>query len=164
VKRTWVGVSVIVVAAALTGPAGADPLVNGGFETGDFTGWTLTNGYAPSVEPFHQGYSLPYYPMEGTYFAVLKLTLMQIDGLSQYVDLQAGDTLTGWVAADAAHTSFYRVSMDGRSYEAIPFQNAIWDFGTLPISAPWQSWSWTAPAAGTYRVYCYVRRFTVLCG
>ena len=46
-------VAAVVLAAAMSGPATANLLVNGGFEAGDFTGWNLSgNTFFSDVECF----------------------------------------------------------------------------------------------------------------
>jgi hypothetical protein len=41
--------SAAAIAFAFSGSAKADLIVNGGFETGDFTGWTISGGYPHSI-------------------------------------------------------------------------------------------------------------------
>ncbi len=98
-------VCVMSLAFGLSGIAGANSITNGGFETGDFTGWTTSvpgSGVAmvqESTASFNAiDNILPddYSPTEGDYFAELiaKATLKQ-SGLSW----NAGDTIRGVQAA-----------------------------------------------------------------
>ncbi len=93
--------------------AKADLLVNGGFETGDFTGWTVS-GDATSVET--AGYD-GFTPHSGTYFAALGDTssTFPYGTLSQTVADTAGQTLTltYWLASDGALPNFINVTWDG---------------------------------------------------
>ncbi len=54
-------------------PALADLITNGGFETGDFTGWTVTNtdGQPDNVVTFQNYAGQNMNPYQGTYFALL---------------------------------------------------------------------------------------------
>jgi hypothetical protein len=72
--RNSISIAVAAMAALLAGGARAELIVNGGFETGDFTGWTVVD---PSgftlVEPTFTSPTngLTYTPHSGTYFAAL---------------------------------------------------------------------------------------------
>lgn len=63
-RSIWTCVTAIVLTAALAGSASAELVVNGGFETGDFTGWTQFDntgatgvaGTFDSVSPFQGSY------------------------------------------------------------------------------------------------------------
>lgn len=62
------------VATLLAGGARADQIVNGGFETGDFTGWTVVDpsGFTIVTATFTSPTNgLTYTPNSGTYFAAL---------------------------------------------------------------------------------------------
>jgi len=64
--------SVVTLFALLVGasaPARADIVVNGGFETGDFSGWTLND---PSLGTFVSSAFGGYVPNSGQYFAALE--------------------------------------------------------------------------------------------
>lgn len=66
-----------------TSRASADLIVNGGFETGDFTGWSVT---AENVDNFVTSN----YPYAGSYSADLGSTVTNFGSLSQFVNTQAG--------------------------------------------------------------------------
>ncbi|MCW2339059.1 hypothetical protein M2337_003292 [Sphingobium sp. B2D3A] len=91
------------VALALTGPAMAANLVtNGGFESGSFSGWSLSNvggGTAPVVIAYGQGSgyptgaygeSIPAPAGGGTYGAYFSSDTANPDSLSQSVNVVAG--------------------------------------------------------------------------
>ena len=90
-----------VLFAALVGlgwPAGASAgVVNGGFETGDFTGWTLTNNIGPNGVDSGS-------PHSGTYEAFFgQATADGLVSLSQDVATTPGAsyTFSFWVMAEA---------------------------------------------------------------
>lgn len=61
---------VLMAIFTFVGTASASPLVNGGFETGDFTGWsTNTGGGIVSVVASDNEYGIPTFPTEGQYMA-----------------------------------------------------------------------------------------------
>lgn len=73
--KTRCSINALLVVVALMAPAKADLIVNGGFETGDATGWTTANveaiwsGVTPFVTtPHNLGFI---HPHSGTYYASL---------------------------------------------------------------------------------------------
>ena len=77
-----------ILMVGMVGLANAVPLTitNGGFETGDFTGWTFTGTGARNVTTSDSGYNAT----EGNYFANLYATTLMAQGVSW----AAGDTLS----------------------------------------------------------------------
>jgi len=107
--------SLVVAAAALmigsAGVAHANLIVNGGFETGDFTGWTLSGNTNAIVEPAgFDGYS----PHSGTFFAALG-TVGSVGSLSQTFPDTASATYTIslFFASDGATPNEFDVEWDG---------------------------------------------------
>jgi hypothetical protein len=113
--------------ALLLGSAGgvrADLVVNGGFETGDFTGWTTTgdytfNGVASS------GYAFG--AQSGTYFAFLG-NFSPDDTLSQTLATTAGQTyqLSFYLAGDGATPNDFSATVGNTtvfSQTNIPYQD-----------------------------------------
>ncbi len=97
-KLRFAGMAVL---ALLMGSASAhaDLVTNGGFETGDFTGWTLTNDTNSFV--FSSDPGTTYVPHSGNFEALLGA--FGTDGtLSQTISDMAGKTLvlTYWLASD----------------------------------------------------------------
>jgi PEP-CTERM motif len=66
--RTLLATAAAAILVAGGAHAAANLIVNGGFETGDFTGWTAVD---PSGETFVSVAFGPYVPNSGTYFAAL---------------------------------------------------------------------------------------------
>jgi hypothetical protein len=105
IRSRMLGLAVAaIVTFAAANPAQA-AFVNGGFETGDFTGWTTSSGTLANVVTTAPGFSVPdWNPTEGTYFAYLQAgggtgvyTL-----LSQTFAALAGDVLSFDIFFDAA--------------------------------------------------------------
>jgi len=90
--------------------ARADYIVNGGFETGDFTGWTVAAGSTfVTTSPF-DGYS----PHSGTYFAALG-NQFNNGSLSQTIADTPGQNLTlnYFLAADGGTPSYFEADWNG---------------------------------------------------
>ena len=153
-------------------PSASSTLINGGFEAGDFTGWSqnVPTGGEAGVATGHSGSSgTIYLPVEGQYFALLKT-----DGpdnyttISQSIDLLAGDVLTGWAAFDYSDYSPYNdnayvhIVDDTGTVVATP-----WDeYGTDHESywdGPWTFWNFTPPQAGNYQIEFGVANNLVSC-
>jgi hypothetical protein len=90
----------------------ADELINGGFETGDFTGWTPSTGSFLLVAQADTANNTPatgaengYYVFDGLYAAQLGTTSLQT--LSQQFSVDSGElyTLLFWLNGDGAHNS-----------------------------------------------------------
>ena len=92
------GILAAAVAAIATGTASAG-IVNGSFETGDFTGWTTNPGYLASVTTSytHPSTSSSYSATDGNSFALLSAGngAGVYTMLSQSFSAAAGDTICG---------------------------------------------------------------------
>jgi hypothetical protein len=107
--KKFIGVMAIALAGAVASPASADLIVNGGFETGDFTGWTVAAGAT-----FVTGCGFDTGCHSGNYFAALGS--VGADGtLSQTFLDTAGQTLvlTYWLASDGGTPSDFSVDWNG---------------------------------------------------
>jgi|SRR5271157_166187 len=141
----------------LSGPAHAD-LINGGFETGDFTGWTVLLPPAfPPADGYQRWLNQPegqanvvssqrvydyntfptYFPVDGQYFAEISSALYPalaggpvITSLSQEIYLRKGDYLSGSAAFDN-HNWYY-----GGDEAWV----GIYEDGT-EIATPWYAYS-----------------------
>lgn len=153
-----VHVGACCAALLLTAPVARAAVINGGFETGDFTGWTqVVNGGAQSVVTTHDGVNFTTYaPIEGTYFAVLTAgDADQLVRLEQQLAMAAGDVLSGW--AFFSSSEFGDVANDFATVDVLDAAGALVaqpyrvEAVTVGLSdEPWTFWSFTAPAAQTY--------------
>jgi len=154
----------IVIVAMLTGTSLAD-MVNGGFETGDFTGWTtfVPPDASATVETSHGevgGQPPPSWtPTEGIYFALLKT-----DGpgnlctLSQSFGAQAGEVLGFDYFFDWGDYHDYDDQSYGRLYDssgALVNEFFHWGAGGTLMgdnysNVGWSPQSYTFTTGGTY--------------
>ncbi|RLC36509.1 hypothetical protein DRH29_04410 [candidate division Kazan bacterium] len=148
-------------------------LTNGGFENGNFAGWEVLYPELAEVATSYQSYTgsedndcgtlgSVYEPKEGDYFAVLHAGAGEgvYTLIRQTVNLHAGQKLAGWAAFDAKDYLPYdddsAVVIVSGGPLATPWQKAVHDVGNCG-ETPWQYWSWTAPADGTYTLELKVR-------
>lgn len=139
--------------------AKAYAIANAGFETGDFTGWTLTNigSVVTSWTGDDPTNPTTYTPPEGNYFAVLNAGAGEgvYSTLGQQLSLTAGEVLSGAAAFDYRDydpfndAAYVNILDSAGNIIATPWaDNGLanpdwWD-------GPWTNWSWTAPSAGNY--------------
>jgi hypothetical protein len=135
-------------------------LVNGSFETGDFTGWTVGNAGLSSVVTTTNAFNgTPYNPVDGNYFARLDAgggagvyTLV-----SQGFSLTAGNSISGYAAFLAFDylpfndNAFVRILDSSNNIVATPWSASVATVGDFG-NTPWQSWNWTALTSGSYFV------------
>lgn len=135
-------------------------LINSGFETGDFSGWTsyVPSGAGAWVVTSHTGdKGTTYLPPEDNYFALLKT-----DGpgsyttLSQTFNILSGAGIDGYAAFDARDYMPYNDNAWVKIYQgatliATPWYDSVSELGNY-ADGPWTYWSWNAPANGTYTV------------
>jgi PEP-CTERM putative exosortase interaction domain len=153
-KKILVFLCAVMMVLGVAGMAQATPLTNGGFETGDMTGWAGSG----DVVSIHSGNSVSYGPQEGDYF--LRILAGSADvwqTATQTVALEAGDVLEGWAAFDwRDHIPFVdgarvRILNDLGVVEATPYYKQGQQ-GENYADYPWTAWSWAAQAAGSYTV------------
>jgi hypothetical protein len=157
-RKTFLFLVSLLLVLGFAGVASAG-LVNPGFETGNFTGWTVNDSTLTGVvtgATTYQGY--PIAPKAGTYFASAKAGL-GVDvptTISQTVSLAAGETVQGW-AKYAAHDYY---PFNDYAYVSVNGSN-VWYADTASVGdygfTDWDLWSFTAPVAGSYTfVYAVV--------
>lgn len=119
------------VAMAPTAGSAANLLVNGSFEAGDFTGWTVndpSNSTLVYVGPFGTISGAAdgnYYVASGSVGLDATLSQTFSDSVGQkYV-------VTGWVASDGGSPSNYSVGIDGKTFA---FANPAAEIGWTEIS------------------------------
>ena len=106
--------SVLIAAAAMVlgsaGIAQADLITNGGFETGNFTGWTVVAGSTNVEGPGYDGFN----PHSGNFFAALG-NVGGLGTVSQIVADTAGQTLVlnYFLAPDGGTPSYFQVDWNG---------------------------------------------------
>jgi PKD repeat protein len=122
-------------------------VLNGGFETGDFTGWTFsgdTNG--PFVATFIYGNGSVVAPHSGNYMAILVTTNGLLGYLSQTLATTAGAaySLSLWLySPDGLTPNEFLVSWNG---------NTLFDDKNIPISSGWINPQFSVSATGTNTV------------
>lgn len=157
-KKVLILVIALLTSGLITSEAEA-VFINGGFETGDFTGWTLTTPPGASANvanSFTGDQGTIYNPVEGSYLAWLKT-----DGpgsyttLTQNFNIFSGWWIEGWAAFDARDYLPYNdnaaVNIYGGSGSllATPWYSDVAAVGNYG-DGPWTYWSWIPPASGTY--------------
>jgi hypothetical protein len=159
--------AVLAVDAA---PAHAGPITNGSFETGDFSGWTLSDPAfgairteAPLEGPGQFGD--PYTARDGAFFA--RLTAGHAAGmysvLSSWFSAAAGDVLSFWVYFDAYDYMPYNdrgfaALQRGDGFESVLFESdveRVGDFG----QTPWTYVEYQFAASGLYQLQFGVNNF-----
>ena len=165
--------------------ASAVPL-NNGFETGDFTGWTVTipTGVSQYIGPTPAGsagvYSSwgPYTGMataltahDGNYFAAIGSDDYGFFTAPQSYDinarmtfsLHAGDVVSGWAAFyngdyEAQDMAHVGIFDSGNNQLSTPW---LWVSGgdTYRTLTPWQAWQWQAPTDGNFTIELGVTTF-----
>jgi hypothetical protein len=152
------GVLAALALIVTTANAAVPTLVNGGFESGNLTGWTIaTNLGSAKVVSSHLGdLGTLYAPVEGNWFAELKAGLQYSNQMvMESIPLNVGDMLTGYAAFDYvdAHPyndfAFVRIFNSSGAQVAQPW---VGQGANVPNNwdGPWTPWSWTAPVTGTY--------------
>jgi hypothetical protein len=156
-KKTLIIISAVSFVFGLVGVAGAG-LVNGGFETGDLTGWSDEAVVVTTATIDGRIFT----PAEGKYFAMLDIKYQNFytqkgGSISQIFSIGAGQVISGSILNygvlpyggetdvsifNESHTS--KTSLISKNYNA-----------TNLLSGGWDTWSWTAPYSGTFDLRIY---------
>ncbi|MGM0653229.1 MAG: hypothetical protein ACQES4_10690 [Bacillota bacterium] len=162
----------VVTSVTVTGadeieiPTLEEVIINGSFETGDFTGWSLTGPVEKHlvVSSYTSYEGTIYEPVEGSFFAVLTsggLGEGVYNIISQEITISAGDYITGYAAFD---TTDYMPFNDDAAIVIINSmgeEETIWEESVSSVGdfgeTPWTFWSWTAPEDGVYTLELRVR-------
>jgi MYXO-CTERM domain-containing protein len=109
-KSKWFALVAVCGLLCTAGSARADYIVNGGFETGDFTGWTV-NANSTAVESSFAGYL----PNSGSFFAALGNVGLPLGTLSQTFTDTPGQTLiiSMYLASNGTTPNEFKVIFDG---------------------------------------------------
>jgi hypothetical protein len=148
-SKTLLAGAAIALATALGATQAS--ATNNGFETGDLTGWTLSGGGGAAT-----AYGA-FTPAEGKYLGFVEAGCgAGVDCvLSQTFSLSAGEKLTGDVGFQAndylPFNDFASLQVNGTPIFSSDVA-AVGDFG----NTGWQSFSFTAPSAGSYTLSLHV--------
>lgn len=141
----------------------ASSITNGGFETGDLSGWDtfipaggsiIATDDPLSVEQFSMG------PIEGNYFALIRSNSIAnyYTALSQPFYASAGSMICGWAffKTNDSYLGIYNdtglvVTKTGSAADNILFQESAASVGDYGIT-PWIYWEYYFPASGTYTI------------
>lgn len=190
VKKSWLHRS--VAALALAGvfaavPAGAAIVVNGGFETGDFTGWTLTGDtsysfvlaeapvpqsgtYGASFGPFDTlgGISQSLATIAGTTYVLDFWLQAESDALgasapNSFLAQWNGTTVTSLVNSPAfayQHLIFDVTATSATTLLSFTFNNnpAFWDLDNVRVTAVPEPETWALMVLGLAAVAARRRR------
>jgi hypothetical protein len=161
----------LVVVASGNSALAASSLVNGNFETGDLTGWSVTSGgdaYAWLQPSVVTGYDHCYpgpgegcwgletiSPQEGSYFAVVPVAnSSEVTSISQPFEATSGDKVSGWAFFDESGQTLYDPSTGANDTKgqvviksasgttlATPFEQST--SGTGFGATGWMYWEYT---------------------
>lgn len=137
-------------------------LINGGFETGNFTGWAVSGGGSAGVHSSFLGTHPPEYgPKEGSRFAKIKSGNTNAEYLSQGFSILSGMSVDGWAAFSTPDTyvdnqeiyrnDYARVDIldSSGAIIATPWHLDVHEVGSV-TDTPWEQWSWTATISDSY--------------
>jgi len=152
----------LVLVASGNSAVAASSLVNGNFETGDLTGWTVdttASGGAASAVASQDYYrycedgtcSEPYYtsyPQEGSYFALLIPggNMSEATRISQPFEASNGDKVSGWAFfksenyAPPGEKGQVVITSDSGSTVATPFEQSV---SSGSYHGTWKYWEYT---------------------
>ncbi|MEI6069807.1 MAG: VPLPA-CTERM sorting domain-containing protein [Methylococcaceae bacterium] len=129
-------------------------IVNGGFESGDLSGWTITSSCAYWDCTGHLDFGITagggYFasPAEGSYFLNMNNGVTwPTQQVSQTVSLAQGETLSGYAGVSGKDPYVIIQPLATISISSDP---VLWSKSGNPSAFAWEPWSWTAPVNGNY--------------
>lgn len=127
----------LAAGVAVTPARAANLLTNPGFETGDFSGWTVSDSSGFTLVSSADGI---YVPHSGTFLAYLG-AVSTIGTVSQTFSDIAGQsyTFSYWMASDGNTPNFFSASFDGTTLFS----------GTNLASSPYTLYSFTVTGTGS---------------
>jgi hypothetical protein len=114
-RRLSITAADLAVCLGFASQASANLLVNGSFETGDFTGWTVNAGATVVQQSGGLG---GYSAEDGNYYAALGNVGLPLGTVSQSFTTTAGDsyTLTYYLASNGTTPNEFRTDINGTTY------------------------------------------------
>jgi hypothetical protein len=150
-RKYFLGIGAAILSAILAGHASAGNLiVNGGFETGDLTGWTMTGNYVAGDDGvvMQDGSVNPIFPHSGSY--LVNFSNYASDGaagITQDVATSPGQsyTLSYWFTTNAdgspANPNEFQVTWDG---------SVLIDMTNFPsLQKVWTNYTFTVTGTGS---------------
>lgn len=149
-------------ALALTFASGANAgIVNGGFESGDFTGWTQdlsSGGFQGVVGQHTSNYGATYNPIGGSSFALFGAGQQNnLSNISQAFSLHEGYSVSGWAFFDAQdyipYNDIAKVEIRDSSgaLVATPYYASVSSVGDWGDGA-WTYWSYIAEETDVFTI------------
>lgn len=118
-------------------------IVNLGFETGNYNGWTIAgSGNATVVGSYLDGNRYQYSPPDGLYFLKLDSPSGSISAYQNF-SANSGDKISGWAGLYTGTSGGLSLTLMISGY-AYPLLTLTSD------TTGWVPWSWTAPGSGPY--------------
>ena len=181
-------IALVVVGSGHNSALAASSLVNGSFETGDLTGWSVytnTDAYGAgsssasaitsyqtyhTCEDWYSCYYVTVSPMEGSYFALLTSWYQRPDDpqseytkISQPFEASTGDKISGWAFFEdklGDNKGQVVITSDSGTTVAIPYEDT---FG-IPGDIGWRYWEYTFSGVTGTGQFQIEARVSNMCG
>lgn len=156
----------LVISNAMNNATMGGMIYNGGFEGGfsSSPNWSVSEAGTGTLQGVISASKLAasgtWGPKEGSYFLMIKSVEPNVNTiLFQEITLQAGETVSGWMAIDAylksfdyADNDYVEVCILAESTPLFVKTFTVTDLKEGRVSLDWQYWSWTAPATSGYKI------------